>query len=126
MNAKEVIEFIGNLTESELEEFNNDLVEKRALKVVEFPRALYGLIAVAYGVPFDEESEQYEFDVILTEPGHRFNTMKVLREVTDLSLVEVKQFVDSCPKVVKSEVSREEADNIAFLLTKAGASVEIK
>ena len=58
--------------------------------------------------------------------GQKIQVIKVLREVTGLGLKEAKDLVDAAPKVVKENVSKEEADELKAKLEAAGAEVELK
>jgi large subunit ribosomal protein L7/L12 len=74
-----------------------------------------------------EVEEQTEFTVILKGPGaSKIAVIKAVRELTGLGLKEAKDVVDSAPKAVKENVSKEEADSVAKKLTEAGAEVEVK
>lgn len=71
--------------------------------------------------------EQTEFTVNLTSFGaSKINVIKVVREITGLGLKDAKDLVDNCPKPVKENVSKEEAEQAAAKLKEAGAEVEIK
>ncbi len=71
--------------------------------------------------------EQTEFDVELTEvTGKPIPVIKVIREVTSLSLGEAKGLVTSAPKVIKEGVSKEEAEELKKKLEAAGAKVTLK
>ena len=68
-----------------------------------------------------------EFDVDLTGFGEKkINVIKEIRAITGLGLKEAKEFVESCPKVVKEGISTEEAEEVKKKLEEAGASVEVK
>ena len=72
-------------------------------------------------------AEQTEFTVTLKGAGAtKIAVIKVVREVTGLGLSEAKALVDSAPKPVKENVSKEEAEAAANKLKEAGADVEIK
>lgn len=74
-----------------------------------------------------EVEEQTEFTVVLKAPGaSKIAVIKAVRELTGLGLKEAKDVVDSAPKAVKENVSKEEADSVAKKLTEAGAEVEVK
>src|SRR5438270_12080304 len=80
--------------------------------------------AAAAAAPVEEKTE---FTVILTGAGaNKINVIKAVREVTSLVLKEAKDLVDSAPKNVKENVSKEEAETIKKKFTDAGATVEIK
>ena len=118
MDSKEVIEFLNNLTKSELEDFNENLSREKGLAVLPS-------IACAYGIPYDDE-EQDDFDVILVETTNRMLTIKAIRNATDLTLVEAKDLVDGVPRLVKGGLAKNDADSLAELLWDAGGKVEIK
>ena len=72
-------------------------------------------------------AEKTEFDVVLAEVGpNKINVIKVVREITGLGLKEAKDLVDGAPKVVKTGVSKDEAESIKAKLEEAGATVELK
>ncbi len=71
--------------------------------------------------------EKTEFTVILKEIGaNKINVIKAVREVTALGLKEAKELVESAPKAVKEDVSKEEAAAVKAKLEAAGATVEVK
>ncbi len=71
--------------------------------------------------------EQTEFTVILKEAGaNKINVIKAVRELTGLGLKEAKDLVDTAPKNVKENISKEDATTIANKLKEAGAVVEVK
>ena len=71
--------------------------------------------------------EKTSFNVILKEIGsQKIQVIKVVREVTNLGLKEAKDFVDSAPKVLKENVSKEEAEAIKAKFVEVGATVEIQ
>ncbi|NLO34896.1 MAG: 50S ribosomal protein L7/L12 [Clostridiaceae bacterium] len=71
--------------------------------------------------------EQTEFTVILKAAGaSKIAVIKAVRELTGLGLKDAKDLVDSAPKAVKENVSKEDADSVAKKLTEAGAEVEVK
>ena len=75
----------------------------------------------------EEAEEQTEFTVILASFGEKkINVIKEVRAVTSLGLKEAKELVESAPKPIKEDVSKEEADKIKEQLEAAGATVEIK
>ena len=55
--------------------------------------------------------------------------LKVIKEVKDiagLSLGEAKELVTSCPKMVKTGISKEEAEALKKQLEEVGATITIK
>jgi large subunit ribosomal protein L7/L12 len=70
--------------------------------------------------------EKTEFTVILKDGGaNKIATIKAVREVTNLGLKEAKDLVDSAPKPLKENVSKEDAAAVAKKF-EGVATVEIK
>ena len=83
------------------------------------------VVAAAAGAPAAEEKT--EFDVELTAVGdQKVKVIKAVREVTGLGLKEAKDLVDGAPKVLKTEISKEEAEGIKKQLEEVGAQVTLK
>ena len=73
------------------------------------------------------EEEKTEFDVELTEVGaNKVKVIKVVREATSLGLKESKEIVDGAPKMVKTGISKEEAEALKKELEEVGAKVTLK
>ncbi|MBS7813235.1 50S ribosomal protein L7/L12 [Roseococcus pinisoli] len=70
---------------------------------------------------------QTEFTVTLAAAGDKkINVIKEIRTITGLGLKEAKDLVEGAPKVVKENVSKDEADKIKKVLEENGATVEVK
>ena len=70
--------------------------------------------------------EQTEFTVTLKDAGaNKINTIKAVREVTSLGLKEAKDLVDGAPKVLKENISKEDAEAIKKKFDGV-ATVEVK
>lgn len=123
MNKEQILEAVKNMTVLELSELIKALEEEFGVSA-SAPMAMAMPTAAA---PVEEVEEQTEFDVILVAAGDKkINVIKVVREITQLGLVEAKGLVDGAPKAVKEAVSKEEAEIIKTKLTEVGATVEIK
>ena len=71
--------------------------------------------------------EKTTFDVVLKSAGDKkINVIKVVRELTSLGLKEAKDLVDSAPKAIKEDLSKEEAEAMKKKFEEVGAQVEIK
>jgi len=75
-----------------------------------------------------EEAQPKVYDVVVTgNPDGRFiNGIKGIREVTGLGLADAKGLFDNLPSVVKTDLSKDEAEAVAELLRASSLSVEIK
>ena len=120
LSTQEFIDAIKELSVIEL----NDLV--KALEEEFGVSAAAGMVVAAAG-PAAVEEEKTEFDFELTEIGaQKVKVIKVVREATSLGLKEAKELVDSAPKMVKTAVSKEEAEALKKSLEEVGAKVTIK
>ena len=70
--------------------------------------------------------EQTEFDVVLKEPGpKKIETIKVIRQLTSLGLVEAKTMAETAGVKVLTGVSKEAANDAKAKLETAGAVVVV-
>ena len=122
LSTQEIIDAIKELSVLEL----NDLV--KACEEEFGVSAAAGVVVAAAGAGDAAAAEEKtEFDVELTEVGpNKVKVIKVVREVTGLSLKEAKDVVDGAPKVVKEGASKEEAEDIKSKLEAEGAKVTLK
>ena len=75
----------------------------------------------------EQAEEQTEFTVVLASFGEKkINVIKEVRAITGLGLKEAKDLVESAPKPIREDVSREDADKLREQLEAAGATVELK
>jgi large subunit ribosomal protein L7/L12 len=123
---------------ADIQAIANDLSELTVLQVAELVKTLeekWGVSAAAApvmmaaaGAPAAAAAEeQTEFAVHLLAAGDKkINVIKVVRELTSLGLKEAKDLVDSAPKAVKEELSKEEAEAMKKKFEEVGAQVEIK
>ena len=82
-----------------------------------------GGAGAAAAAPVEEKTE---FTVILKDAGaNKINTIKAVREVTSLGLMEAKDLVDGAPKPLKENVSKEEAETVRKKF-EGVATVEVK
>ena len=86
-------------------------------------------VAVAGAVAGGETAgaEKSTFDVVLKSAGSsKIAVIKVIREITGLSLPEAKAIADGAPKDVKVGVDKAGAEEMKKKLEEAGATVELK
>ena len=88
------------------------------------PVAVAAAGPAAAAAPVDEPTE---FDVILQDAGaKKIDTIKVIRTLTSLGLVEAKQMAETAGAKVLSAVGKEAANDAKSKLEAAGAKVEVK
>lgn len=79
--------------------------------------------AAAAAEPVEEKTE---FDVVLKDAGpKKIETIKVIRQLTSLGLVEAKSMAETAGAKVLSGVSKEVANDAKGKLEAAGAVVEV-
>lgn len=125
LNGKDaIIEAISQMTVLELADLVKAMEEK--FGVVAAAPVAQPVAQVASGAtPATEEKTEYS--VILTSSGtNKIQTIKVVREITGLGLKEAKDLVESVPKPIKENVTKEQAEEIKKKITEVGATVEIK
>jgi large subunit ribosomal protein L7/L12 len=62
----------------------------------------------------------------LAEPTRKISVIKVVREITALGLKEAKDLVEAAPRLVKENVSKDEAEGLKAMLVEAGARVSLR
>src|SRR5882724_3846230 len=75
----------------------------------------------------EKEEAKTTFDVVLKAAGDKkIQVIKEVRTATGLGLKEAKDLVEGAPKVVKENLSKEDADKLKKALEDQGATVELK
>ena len=117
-----LIEEVKALTVLELSELVKALEEEFGVSAA----APVGVVVAAEAAAPVEE-EKTEFTPVLTEFGaQKLQVIKVIRDITGLGLKEAKELVEGCPKPVKENIQKDEAEAIKAKLEEVGAKVEIK
>ncbi|MCU0707488.1 MAG: 50S ribosomal protein L7/L12 [Pirellula sp.] len=115
------------------------LTLKQAKELSDYLKEVHGIEAAAGGAvvmaaPADggggapaAAAVQTEFDVIMTSFGDKkLDVVKVVKNLTGLSLMDAKKLVEGVPAKIKEQVSKEDAEKVAAELKEAGATVELK
>ncbi len=122
-DIKKFVEEVKTLSVLELNELVKALEEEFGVSAA----APVMVAGAAAGAAAPAAEEKTEFNVELKEVGaNKVNVIKVIREVTGLGLMEAKALADKAPSVIKENVSKEQADEIAEKFKAAGAVVELK
>ncbi|MDC0580213.1 50S ribosomal protein L7/L12 [Bacteroidia bacterium] len=124
-DIKKLAEELVNLSVKDVNELATVLKDEYGIE----PAA--AAVAVAAGPAAGGDAgggdEQTEFTVILKSAGaSKLNVVKAVKTLTGLGLKEAKELVDSAPKEIKENVSKDEADALKAALEEAGAEVELK
>jgi large subunit ribosomal protein L7/L12 len=125
VTREQVVDYLSNLPVIQMAELIKDLENQWGVKAA--PAAVAVAVGPAGGGEAAQVEEKTEFDVILADVGaKKIQVIKAVREITGLGLKEAKELVESTPKSVKEQVSKEEAEDVKKKLEEAGASVELK
>lgn len=122
-NMEKLIEELSSLTVLEAAELVKMLEEKWGVSA-----AAPVAVAAAAGPAAAAEpaEEKTEFDVVLKDAGpKKIETIKVIRQLTNLGLVEAKNMAETAGAKVLTAVSKEVAADAKSKLDAAGAVVEI-
>jgi large subunit ribosomal protein L7/L12 len=124
--VKELGDKIAGLTLKDAQELANYLKEAYGIE----PAAGGAVMMAGPGggaAAAEVAEEPTTFDVTLKEAGaNKIGVIKVVRSATGLGLKEAKDMVDGAPKMVKENVSKEDAEKLKKELEEAGAKVEMK
>lgn len=124
--VQEIVEKIEKLTLLEASELKKALEEKFGVTAAA-PMVISGGMMPTAGSVSAPAEEKTEYTVILKSAGaQKINVIKVVRAATGLGLKEAKDLVDSAPKSVKENITKDEAEKLKKELEEAGATVELK
>jgi len=125
VTREQVVDYLSSLPVIQMAELITDLEDKWGVKAA--PAAVAMAPGAGAGGEAAAAEEQTEFDVVLAEIGaKKIQVIKAVREITGLGLKEAKELVESAPKSVKEQISKDEAEEVKKKLEEAGASVQLK
>lgn len=74
-----------------------------------------------------DKEDKSVFNVELTSVGdNKIGVIKAIRELTQVGLKDAKDIADSAPKIIKENVTKEEAQEMKKKIEEVGGSVELK
>lgn len=118
-----IVEMLSELTVLEAADLVKALEEKWGVS------AAAPVAAVAAAGPaavVEEVEEKTEFDVVLKNAGpKKIETIKVIRQLTSLGLVEAKNMAETAEAKILTAVSKEAAEDAKKKLEEAGAEVVV-
>jgi large subunit ribosomal protein L7/L12 len=123
---------------ADLEKLMDQLSELTVLEAAELVKMLEEKWGVSAAAPVaamaagpaaaeEEVEEQTEFDVIIKSAGpKKIETIKVIRQLTNLGLVDAKNMAETADSKVLEAVGKDIAQDAKEKLEAAGAEVELK
>ena len=77
-------------------------------------------------VPVKVEVEKTSFDVVLKSFGtSKLNVIKGIKDMTGMSLMDIKKLVESAPCKIKENIGKDESEALMSALKELGADVEV-
>jgi len=124
-DLEKLVEELSKLSVLEAADLVKKLEEKWGVSAAA-PVAMMAGGAAPAAAAAEPVEEQTEFDVVLKEPGpKKIETIKVIRQLTSLGLVEAKTMAETAGAKVLTAVSKEAAADAKAKLETAGAVVVI-
>ncbi|CCM10114.1 50S ribosomal protein L7/L12 [Cardinium endosymbiont cEper1 of Encarsia pergandiella] len=124
IDLKDLAKTLVNLTVKQVSDLADILKNEHGIEPV---AAAPMMMAAAPAVSIENVPEKTTFDVILKSGGAaKLAVVKLVKEITGLTLKEAKEFVDGVPDTMKQALPKEEAETIKRKLEEAGAEVELK
>ncbi len=120
-DGKKVLEMVEKMTVLELADLVKVMEDKFGVSA-----AAPVAVAAAPAAAEEEVEEKSTFNIVLKDGGaNKIGVIKVVREITELGLMEAKQMVEGAPQTVKEGVAKDEAEAIKAKFEEAGATVEL-
>jgi len=124
-DMQKLIDDLSALTVLEAAELVKSLEEKWGVSAAA-PVAAMSSMPAAGAAAAEPVEEKTEFDVVLKEAGpKKIEVIKVIRQLTNLGLVEAKNMAETAGAKVMSAVAKEAAADAKTKLEAAGAVVDI-
>lgn len=121
-DLEKLMDALSELTVMEAADLVKMLEEKWGVSAAAPVAAMAGPAAAA-----EEVEEQTEFDVVLKSAGpKKIETIKVIRQLTSLGLVDAKNMSETPDSKVLEAVGKDVAQDAKEKLEAAGAEVELK
>lgn len=117
---KALVEQVENMSVLELNELVKVLEKKFGVSAAAV--AVAGAGAAAGGA---EEKDEFEV-VLASDGGSKIPVMKAVKELLGLGLKEAKELVEGVPATLKTDVKKEEAEEMKAKIEEAGGKVELK
>ena len=116
---------IANLTLKQAKELSDYIKEKYKIEPAAGGAVMMAGPAGPGAAP--AAAEPTEFDVVMTAFGDKkLDVVKVVKNLTGLSLMDAKKLVEGVPAKIKEKVSKEDAAKVKAKLEAVGAAVELK
>ena len=120
----QILELVDSLTILELKDLVSALEEKYGVSAA--PVAVAGVAVAGAAAPAEEEKTEFDVELTSYDEAAKLKVIKAVKEITGLGLGEAKEIVVGAPKMVKTGVSKEEAESLKAQLEEVGAKITLK
>ncbi len=125
-DMQKLIDDLSALTVLEAAQLVKSLEEKWGVSAAAPVAAMAAMPQGGPAAPAEPVEEKTEFDVVLKEPGpKKIEVIKVIRQLTNLGLVEAKNMAETAGAKVLSAVGKDVAADAKSKLEAAGGVVEV-
>ncbi len=126
LSKDQILDAIANMTVLEVSELVKAMEEKFGVTAAAPVAVAAAAGAGAAAAPAEEKTE---FTVVLkggVPADKKIAIIKEVRTITGLGLKEAKDLVEAGDKILKENVSKDEAEKVKKQITDAGGAVEVK
>lgn len=120
---QQIFDIIDTLTILELSDLVKAFEEKYGVSAA--PVAVAAAPGAA-AAPAAEEKTEFDVELTSFAEDKKLKVIKEVKDIAGLSLGEAKDLVTSAPKMIKTGVSKEEAEALKKQLEEVGATITIK
>ncbi|MBR5286884.1 MAG: 50S ribosomal protein L7/L12 [Clostridia bacterium] len=117
----QILDLVDSLSILELKDLVKALEEKYGVSAA--PVAVAGAAVAA--APAEEEKTEFDVELTSFDEAAKLKVIKAVKEITGLGLGEAKDIVVNAPKMVKTGVSKEEAESLQSQLEEAGSQISL-
>jgi len=122
-----IIDLVKSMTVLELSNLVKDLEKEFGVTAAPVGIGAVSPGAAPVSAAPEEAKEKTTFTVLLKQFGDKkIQVIKEVRAITELGLKEAKDLVESAPKPIKENISKEEAEELKKKLEAVGAVVELQ
>lgn len=126
MEIKELVEVVKGMTLTQVNELVKALEEEFGVSAAAPVAVAAAPVAAAGAAAASDEKSEYTVVLASIDAEKKAGIIKVVKEITDLGLLDAKKLVDGAPATIKEGVSPESAKEMKEKLEAAGAKVELK
>jgi len=123
--VEQLVEALSGLSVLDMAKLKTALEEKWGVKAAA-PMMMAAAPAAAGAAPAAAESTEFKVTLEEVPSDKKIAVIKVIRELTGLSLADAKGLTESAPKVIKESAPKAEAEDIVKKIKDAGGKASLQ